>query len=231
MSRYDFYDAIYQQKKTRGETGWVSHDSENWRIHVAAIERTLNADYCPESGAALDLGCGAGDFSFVLADHGFAVTGVDLSPTAIGWAREKDRNRQSTRGSARFIHANIVELDQAGSPDVGSSYQFILDGFLLHCLLGPDRHRYLRTAQRLLAPEGVFLVQTFCAENLDDPGWARWRIDRPTRQQLDSNGKPIKHLGNRKSILEDIEAAGLQPIEDEMIPIAGGMLQVATRRG
>ena len=38
---------------------------------------------------AIDLGCGAGNYAIYLAGIGFDVTGVDSSPTAIRFAREK----------------------------------------------------------------------------------------------------------------------------------------------
>lgn len=36
--------------------------------------------YIPENRSVLDLGCGTGSLSVLLAEYGHAVTGVDLSP-------------------------------------------------------------------------------------------------------------------------------------------------------
>ena len=40
-------------------------------------------------GEVLELGCGEGHIARLLAGKGYRVTGVDISPTAIQWAKEK----------------------------------------------------------------------------------------------------------------------------------------------
>ena len=47
-----------------------------------------------ESGAvkpcrAIDFGCGTGNYAVYLANRGFDVTGVDISPTAVGTADDR----------------------------------------------------------------------------------------------------------------------------------------------
>src|SRR5262245_52552964 len=46
-------------------------------------ERRLAAGDLPTSGTALDLGCGTGVQTLLLAAHGLQVVGVDISTTAI----------------------------------------------------------------------------------------------------------------------------------------------------
>src|SRR5438128_2550453 len=47
------------------------------------------ADGTLKPGRALDLGCGTGDNTIFLAQHGCTVTGLDYAPSAIAKARRK----------------------------------------------------------------------------------------------------------------------------------------------
>src|SRR5438128_2049859 len=66
-----------------------------------------------EKGTALDLCCGPGRHSLVLAQKGFEVTAVDRSPFLLGKARER------TAGSRiEFIEADMREFVRAGAFDL-----------------------------------------------------------------------------------------------------------------
>lgn len=221
---YSSYDRRYVQLRQDGKSGWVDRDSPNYAIHLEALGRVLAAGYCPTSGPALDAGCGAGCWSLVLADYGFDVTGIDLSPTSIAWAKERVMLRPPDRpGSATFRVSTAMDLSWL--PE--DSFSFVLDGFLLHCLVGSDRHAYLREIHRILYRAGIFFVQSFCADDPAAPEWDSWNIAPETRYRFDEDGLADKYVGSTESILNDLRRAGFSPVEYWMTPIAGGMLQVA----
>ncbi len=88
-------------------------------------------------GKAVDFGCGGGNYSIYLARQGFEVTGVDISPTAVGVARERARQQG---GKCHFIVADVLgELKELGGP-----FDFALDWELLHHLFPDQRTRYVR---------------------------------------------------------------------------------------
>ena len=90
------------------------------------------------AGAALDLGCGTGDNSIFLAQHGWQVTGVDFVPKALAKARVKAR---ANNVDIRFVAADITRLTSAG---LGPDFDLIVDNGCLHGMGSDDRKAYVR---------------------------------------------------------------------------------------
>jgi len=146
----------------------------------------------------LELGCGAGNLSHILARHGFSVVGIDISPAAIDWAREIALERGL---AADFRCGDVVTLD--GLAD--AEFQHVVDGHCLHCIIGNDRALCLRSVRRVIAPEGRFYVVSMVGEVLDP--LRRDNFD-PTTQTLFAKGVPVRHIGTPDSVAQEIEAAG-----------------------
>lgn len=105
-----------------------------------------------EPGRALDLGCGPGRNAMHLADKGFAVDAVDLSPTAIAWARERAGD-----ADIRFLCGDAFTLD------LGEPYDLIYDSGCFHHLAPHRRVSYLALLDRYLAPGGHLALTCFTA--------------------------------------------------------------------
>jgi SAM-dependent methyltransferase len=58
---------------------------------------------------AIDIGCGIGDYSRLLAEYGFDVSGVDLSPVAIERARSGTGSEAPSPG---FVTADLLDLPE-----------------------------------------------------------------------------------------------------------------------
>ena len=86
----------------------------------------------------LDVGCGTGDSSVYLAQHGWHVTGVDFVPKALEKARAKAR---AAGVPVDFIHADVTHLSRAG---VDTKFQLIVDNGCLHGMSGGDRDLYVQ---------------------------------------------------------------------------------------
>jgi SAM-dependent methyltransferase len=86
----------YITKGVQVDGGFIPFALKQWTFLlpiVSAIQRTL-----PSGGKILDVGCGAGIFTALLAHHGFQVVGVDEDPEIVAYAKKMvDYFRSSAR--------------------------------------------------------------------------------------------------------------------------------------
>jgi SAM-dependent methyltransferase len=113
-----WWDGFYADR-TKPVPFFVAKPDENL---VSYLDRGL-----VNGGRALDLGCGPGRNALHLAARGFEVDAVDLSPTAVEWARERARE-SGTEATVRFhcgdalAGRGVVGSGPAGSGVVGSGF-------------------------------------------------------------------------------------------------------------
>jgi SAM-dependent methyltransferase len=112
----------------------------------------LLEQYVPVRSAVLDLGCGTGSLSVLLAEQGHAVTGVDLSPRMIEAAQNK-ASRHAT--DVTFV------VGDAAAPPVAGPFDVVLARHVVWALPDPaealDNWRsLLPDAGRLVLIEGLW---------------------------------------------------------------------------
>ncbi|HUO40666.1 MAG TPA: class I SAM-dependent methyltransferase, partial [Mycobacterium sp.] len=110
-------------------------------------------------GRALDLGCGEGADAIWLAEHGWHVTAVDISQTALD--RAADAVARNLADRIDFQRRDLTESFPAGVFDLVSA-QF------LHSTVPLDRARLLRRAADVVARRGTLVVVDHAAA----PPWA-----------------------------------------------------------
>jgi SAM-dependent methyltransferase len=106
----------------------------------------------------IDLGCGAGNYAIYLAERGFDVTGVDISPTAIRIAKE-NADRKGLK--CDFFVADVVE----GLQGTGKTWEFAYDWGLLHHILPRHRKKYVENVARILKAKGHYLSVCFSEQD------------------------------------------------------------------
>ncbi len=104
-------------------------------------------------GKALDLGCGTGTNAITLAKNGWQVTGIDFVRKPIRMARQKAQRAGVT---AQFQVGDVTRLDH-----LHDQFDLILDIGCFHSLSDGGKQAYRQNIQRLLAPEGTFLLYAF----------------------------------------------------------------------
>lgn len=108
------------------------------------------------AGRALDIGCGNARNAIYLARHGFSVDGVDLSASAIDWARREVSNAKA----AVSVHCgSIFDFQlQAGT------YDFVYDSGCFHHIPPHQRAEYVGLVAKSLKPAGAFGLVCFRPE-------------------------------------------------------------------
>lgn len=86
-------------------------------------------------GPVLDSGCGTGENALMLAERGFEVMGVDISPTAIERARLKAQGRDL---AVDFRLGDVLALG-----DLGRRFATVIDCGTFHTFNDEDRARYV----------------------------------------------------------------------------------------
>lgn len=153
---------------------------------------------------ALDLGCGTGDTSIYLADHGWRVTGVDFVEKALAAARSKVGGRTVT-----FAKADVTQLRSEG---ISGPFDLVSDNGCLHGMSVDDRDAYVREVSAVTAPGGRLLIVAFIpGSSYGVPGITAGEVQRRfavgwtllasgDEPQLDHNGRnPARfHLFQRR---------------------------------
>jgi len=114
----------------------------------AAWTAVLKEALPPAPAAILDIGCGTGSLSLIMAELGYTVTGIDLSPAMI------------ERAKAKVAGANFHIMDAAHPQFSPQSFDVILCRHLLWAL--PETDQVLQRWIALLKPGGrLILIEGF----------------------------------------------------------------------
>ncbi|MGK8503994.1 class I SAM-dependent methyltransferase [Nocardia asiatica] len=147
----DFWNTVYDNDTAP----WVIGEPQP---AVVALEREGAI-----TGRVLDPGCGAGEHTILLTRLGYDVRGIDMSPSAVAYARA-NAAEQGVPGAA-FEVADALTLgdqpDLAGDPP-GSAPAFdtIVDSALFHVFGTEDEARaaYVRNLHAVCKPGGTVHV-------------------------------------------------------------------------
>jgi thioredoxin reductase/SAM-dependent methyltransferase len=164
-----------------GDPGEVRHDREFWEERYRSMPRVWSGRPNPQlvdevadlpPGTAVDIACGEGGDALWLAGRGWAVTGVDLSQTAL------DRLTEAAAAAGQEVAARVATVRAAvGDWDPGDGRFDLVTSHFLH-LPPADRAAAFRRMAAAVAPGGTLLVVAHHASDL------RTTIGRPDLPEL-----------------------------------------------
>jgi len=102
---------------------------------------------------AIDIGCGTGTNVITLAKAGWQVTGVDFAPRAIQHAKRKIEEAG--------VRAELFVNDATKLRGISGPYDFALDIGCFHGIPKDGQSKYLKQLDRILAPNGFWLMYGF----------------------------------------------------------------------
>jgi SAM-dependent methyltransferase len=192
---------------SEAQEAWEEHYGEKERVWSGRVNvRLAEVVQQMTPGRALDLGCGEGVDALWLAQHGWHVTAVDISQTALERAAA-DAAARNLGDRIDFQRHDLTKSLPQGPFDLVSA-QF------LHSTVPMDRVRLLRRAADTVAPGGTLLIVDHAAAppwasklnhhnhefpsadevvsslNLDDSQWDRIRVEAVEREAVGPEGQP-----------------------------------------
>jgi len=136
------------------------------------------------AGRVLDAGCGTGEHALLAAGLGLDATGVDASPTAIGLAERKARERKL---SAQFMVWDALDLR-----GLGRQFDTVVDSGLFHVFDDRDRARYVESLRSATASGGRYLMLCFSDRQPGD--WGPRRVTEPEIRSAFADGWRIDSI-------------------------------------
>jgi SAM-dependent methyltransferase len=162
-SRHLLFRVLYRL----GFTPWDGHPIS------AALRRLVEGDDAMPAGAALDIGCGTGDNTIYLAEHGWHVTGVDYVERPLAAARHKAAAAGVT---VTFATADATRLRASG---IAPGFSLIVDNGCLHGMSDADRDAYVREVTAVAVSGARLLIVAFVpGGSFGVPGIAPADVDR-----------------------------------------------------
>lgn len=143
----------------------------------------------------LDAGCGHAALSQHLAERGYRVVGLDVSPTAIAAAA-------ATASERGLTTASFAAVDLTDFTGYEGRFNTVMDSGCLHTMPLDQRQSYVQALHRAAAPgaglfilafaKGVFSEDTpgpngFSADELHDTVSALWSVDKVRPAKLYAN--------------------------------------------
>lgn len=120
---------------------------------VTFIYRNYPRDIKRKNIKILEVGCGAGNNLWFAAKEGFDITGVDISKSAIDYAKKRFKDEDLV---GNFIIGNFKEL-----PFVNETFNIIIDRAALSCISFSECKLAIDEINRVLKVDGKFFFNPF----------------------------------------------------------------------
>jgi methyl halide transferase len=133
----------WNESYASGQLPWDTGEPEPVLVAFVASGRV-------RPGPSLEIGAGTGTNAIWMAERGFEVFGVDVSPLAV--------ERAKTKMGGRDLHCRFAAWDILAAPPPDGPFQFVFDRGCFHVFDEPDeRERFAVQVAAVLAPGGLWL--------------------------------------------------------------------------
>lgn len=145
MSDKKYWDQAYKSGRSEN-TPWESGEPDNYLVRLVKDKKIPGK-------AVIDTCSGLGTQAIFLAENGYRVTGIELSPTAVARARSR---AEEAGLKIDFVNGNVQEL-----PFEDGQFDFIFDRGCLHHQYDGEMTAYLAETKRVLKSGGRMYIVSF----------------------------------------------------------------------
>lgn len=151
----DVYEELWGEHIHHGYWDVGAPARDRHAAQLRTVHELIAFGEVPPGARVLDVGCGVGAASVVLArELGCRVEGITLSPAQVARAREK----AAAAGLSGSLHFQVADALAAPFPAASFDVAWALES----CELMPDKDAFLRECARVLRPGGRLVVATWC---------------------------------------------------------------------
>src|SRR3712207_4840550 len=136
-------DAVVQAERATWTRSAPIYAENTAKLTSHAVSHLLDAAHLTSDSRALEVGCGPGHITAMMANTGATVTGVDLVPAMIETTR-------TLHPDLEFVEANAEQL-----PFADDAFDVVLANFVIHHFARPDV--VCIEIRRVLKPGGRFV--------------------------------------------------------------------------
>ena len=200
---YEHYEDVYEAALAAGVDRYNNPPEANFGdLFIHSL--------LPSSGRVLDLGCGEGLYSLLFAAEGYEIVGIDISSSAVKWARRRATEQRLT--NAHFRVGDVTRLGDFAS----EQFDVVLNVHCYHCLSDTsDRIAHLQEAWRVLMPGGVLVFDNMAAPREEDmPQFRAWHAERHGQVEEDETG--VTTTIDATPPFSTHRLAGSEPVEFEI---------------
>jgi SAM-dependent methyltransferase len=157
----EYYDLLYSVKDYHAEANYVC---------------SLIDKFAPGAKSILDIGCGTGSHGFLLAERGYDLTGIDLSPSMVARANEKKAEKGLKNIAVQ--QGDILQLQLEKRFDVVVSLFHVMN----YLTKRSEMSTGFANALRHVRPGGIFIFDSWYGpavlSDLPKVGIRRFENDR-----------------------------------------------------
>jgi len=156
---YEEHEQSYQEMKENQIQAWDQyHEPDKYTFdHFMMrpfLEKAMEfVQLQPKQSRVFEYGCGTGAGACFLAERGFTVDAIDISPTAIELAKSMAEARQL---AIHYKNQDLLELDR-----LEQEYDLILDNYCLQSIVtDQDRAKLFAVIRSGLKKSGYYVIAT-----------------------------------------------------------------------
>ena len=186
--RIDDDPRIYVKKDISTED-FIRVNDQSYEYREKVLPAALTVEFWENSGLVnfllnerflkseiLDVGCGSGEIDIIIAERGYSITAVDISPYAIGLALKLADGFPGCKEGLDFLVGNIEQMD------FNKKFSTAIISHTLEHVINPEK--MMERVIKLLNPESYILVAVPNKKAWNDRTHLRHYSERSLRKFL-----------------------------------------------